>query len=195
MKVLGTILKEPVFVSDVKYKSASSYQLAALRRYPGVTILATALALFAAYLTTLPALIVGNAIDILETAGFTPAFVSQVQLILIGHVQDSQKEELGQILEDLRSDSGDIVFSNVIVRRCSRRKKRDRGNILPHETGRIQTGTGIVGKVCGLNFPVYVLVVGLFDEGPELGIVFCGQSDQLVSAPDSIHVYESYSLL
>ena len=70
-------------MSDVKYKSASSYQLAALRRYPGVTILATALALFAAYLTTLPALIVGNAIDILETAGFTPAFVSQVHLILI----------------------------------------------------------------------------------------------------------------
>ena len=67
----------------MKYKSASSYQLAALRRYPGVTILATALALFAAYLTTLPALIVGNAIDILETAGFTPAFVSQVHLILI----------------------------------------------------------------------------------------------------------------
>jgi ATP-binding cassette subfamily B protein len=83
MEVLNTTFKEPELLSDVKYKSASSYQLAALRRYPGVTILATALALFAAYLTTLPALIIGDAIDTLETAGFTLAFVSQVQLILI----------------------------------------------------------------------------------------------------------------
>jgi len=83
VKVLSTTFKEPEFVSDVKYKSASSYQLAALRRYPGVTILATALALFAAYLTTLPALIIGNAIDTLETVGFTLAFISQVQLILV----------------------------------------------------------------------------------------------------------------
>lgn len=67
----------------MKYKSASRYQLAALRRYPGVTIIATGLALLGAYLTTLPALVLGDAIDILETQGFTQAFINQVFLILI----------------------------------------------------------------------------------------------------------------
>jgi ATP-binding cassette subfamily B protein len=67
----------------VKYKSASSYQLAALRRYPGVTIIAAGLAIFSALLTTLPALVLGDAIDILETQGFTPAFINQVFLILL----------------------------------------------------------------------------------------------------------------
>lgn len=69
-------------MSDVKYKSATRYQLAALRRYPGVTVIATALALFASYLTILPALIIGSAIDELEINGFTPFFVNQVVLIL-----------------------------------------------------------------------------------------------------------------
>lgn len=67
----------------MKYKSASRYQLAALRRYPGVTIIATGLALLGAYLTTLPALVLGDAIDILETQGFTQAFINQVFLILL----------------------------------------------------------------------------------------------------------------
>ncbi len=67
----------------MKYKSASRYQLAALRRYPGVTIIATGLALLGAYLTTLPALVLGVAIDILETQGFTQAFINQVFLILL----------------------------------------------------------------------------------------------------------------
>jgi len=69
-------------VDDVKYKSATRYQLAALRRYPGVTVLATALALFAAYLLTLPAIVIGNAINILEYEGFTTAFMMQIWLIL-----------------------------------------------------------------------------------------------------------------
>jgi ATP-binding cassette subfamily B protein len=69
-------------LSDVKYKSATRYQLAALRHYPGITVVASALALFASYLLTLPAIIIGNAINILETEGFTQAFITQVWLIL-----------------------------------------------------------------------------------------------------------------
>jgi ATP-binding cassette subfamily B protein len=67
---------------EAKYKSASQYQLAALRRYPGVAIVATALALFASYLLTLPAIVIGNAINILETEGFGLAFIMQVWTIL-----------------------------------------------------------------------------------------------------------------
>ena len=69
-------------MSDLKYKSATRYQLAALRRYPGVTVVASALALFASYLLTLPAIVIGNAINILESEGFTQAFITQVWLIL-----------------------------------------------------------------------------------------------------------------
>ncbi len=69
-------------MTDIKYKSATRYQLAALRRYPGTTIVATALALFASYLLTLPAIVIGNAIGILETEGFSAAFVMQVWSIL-----------------------------------------------------------------------------------------------------------------
>ena len=54
-------------MTDVKYSSATRYQLAALGRYPGVTVVATALALFASYLLTLPAIVIGTAINILET--------------------------------------------------------------------------------------------------------------------------------
>jgi len=69
-------------VAEVKYKSATGYQLAALRRYPGVTMVATALALFASYLLTLPAILIGNAINILETEGWGFAFIMQVWTIL-----------------------------------------------------------------------------------------------------------------
>ena len=69
-------------MSDLKYKSATRYQLAALRRYPGVTVVASALALFASYLLTLPAIVIGNAINILESEGFTQSFITQVWLIL-----------------------------------------------------------------------------------------------------------------
>ncbi|MFW9830845.1 MAG: ABC transporter ATP-binding protein [Candidatus Thorarchaeota archaeon] len=65
-----------------KYRSATGYQLSALRRYPAVTIIATALAIVGAYLTTLPAIVLGNAIDILETQGFTSLFINQVFIIL-----------------------------------------------------------------------------------------------------------------
>ena len=69
-------------MSNVKYKSASSYQLAALRRYPGVAILASGLALFGAYLLTLPSIILGNAIDELALNGFTSFFFFHVIVIL-----------------------------------------------------------------------------------------------------------------
>ena len=69
-------------MAEVKYKSATGYQLAALRRYPGVTMVATALALFASYLLTLPAILIGNAINILETEGWGFAFIMQVWTIL-----------------------------------------------------------------------------------------------------------------
>lgn len=68
---------------DRKYESATRYQLSALRRYPGVTIIATAFAILGAYLTTLPAIVLGNAIDILESQGFTPAFINQVITIFL----------------------------------------------------------------------------------------------------------------
>ncbi len=69
-------------MSDVKYKSATRYQLSALRRYPGVSILASAFALFASYLLTLPAIVLGNAIDILDSQGFTLIFVFQIWTIV-----------------------------------------------------------------------------------------------------------------
>ncbi|MFX1582072.1 MAG: ABC transporter ATP-binding protein [Promethearchaeota archaeon] len=69
-------------MNDTKYKSATRYQLAALGRYPGTTIVATALALFASYLLTLPAIVIGNAINILETEGFSAMFIMQVWSIL-----------------------------------------------------------------------------------------------------------------
>ncbi|MFX1318495.1 MAG: ABC transporter ATP-binding protein [Promethearchaeota archaeon] len=69
-------------MSEVKYRSATGYQLAALRRYPGVTIAATTLALFASYLLTLPAILIGNAINILESEGWGLAFIIQVWTIL-----------------------------------------------------------------------------------------------------------------
>lgn len=50
------------------YKSALSYQLSALKRYPFFTILSFSLAIFAAYLTTLPGIIVGEAVDVLDEA-------------------------------------------------------------------------------------------------------------------------------
>ena len=69
-------------MSEAKYKSASSYQLAALRHYPGVAIIASGLALFSAYLLTLPSIILGNAIDELALNGFTNFFLFHVILIL-----------------------------------------------------------------------------------------------------------------
>lgn len=69
-------------VADVKYKSATRYQLAALRHYPGVTVVAIALALFASYLLTLPSILIGNAINILESEGFTQPFIFHVWFIL-----------------------------------------------------------------------------------------------------------------
>lgn len=45
-------------------------------------MVASALALFASYLLTLPAIIIGNAINILESDGFTQAFITHVWFIL-----------------------------------------------------------------------------------------------------------------
>ncbi len=67
---------------SLKYKSATRYQLAALRRYPTVTLVAIALALFVSYLLTFPSIIIGNAINTLEYEGFTQTFITQVWLIL-----------------------------------------------------------------------------------------------------------------
>lgn len=70
-----------------KYKSASQYQLSALRRYPGLTVLSGGLAIFAAFLSTLPGWILGDALDELEYGismglGLTPQFIWFVLLIL-----------------------------------------------------------------------------------------------------------------
>jgi ABC-type multidrug transport system fused ATPase/permease subunit len=74
-------------VTNSKYKSASRYQLSALRRYPGLTIVSVGLALFAAYLTVLPAWVVGDATDALQYAvdhglGLTQEFVYLCWVIL-----------------------------------------------------------------------------------------------------------------
>jgi ATP-binding cassette subfamily B protein len=69
-------------VSEPKYKSASSYQLAALRHYPGVAIIASGFALLGAFLLTLPAIVLGNAIDELALNGFSSLFMFHVLVIL-----------------------------------------------------------------------------------------------------------------
>jgi len=64
-----------------KYKSAARYQLSALTRYPGLTIISVALATVSAYLTTIPMVVVGDAIDMLEL-GLMDQFVWRCWLIV-----------------------------------------------------------------------------------------------------------------
>lgn len=66
-----------------QYKSALSYQLSALLRYPGVTVVAIGLALLASLLQALPIIILGQAIDELAlTNQLTPRFMMLVFTIL-----------------------------------------------------------------------------------------------------------------
>jgi ATP-binding cassette subfamily B protein len=74
-------------MTATKYKSASAYQLSALRRYPILTMISVALAVFAAYLATVPGWIAGDAIDALQVAvdngwGLTPNFIWLCLMIL-----------------------------------------------------------------------------------------------------------------
>jgi ATP-binding cassette subfamily B protein len=74
-------------LAQQRYKSATRYQLSALRRYKGLTIIAVGLALFAALLTVLPGWFLGDATDALQYAldhglGLTPTFVFYCLLIL-----------------------------------------------------------------------------------------------------------------
>ncbi|MFW9994908.1 MAG: ABC transporter ATP-binding protein [Candidatus Odinarchaeota archaeon] len=64
-------------------KDAYAYQLSALSKYPLLTAICVGLAVFAAYLTALPGIIIGDAVDILnEQQALTPGFVSSCVLIL-----------------------------------------------------------------------------------------------------------------
>lgn len=63
-----------------KYKSAARYQLSALTRYPGLTIISVGLALVSAYLTTIPMVVVGDAVDMLQL-GLMNEFVWRCWLI------------------------------------------------------------------------------------------------------------------
>lgn len=69
-----------------KYRSATAYQLSALRRYPGLAVFAIGLALFASFLTTLSSWVLGDAMDHLQFAvdndlGLTPEFIGSCWLI------------------------------------------------------------------------------------------------------------------
>ena len=68
-------------MSQPKYKSATRYQLAALFRYPGLTILASGLAIFASFLTIFPGWVLGDAIDVLQIGDWN-SFVQLTWLIL-----------------------------------------------------------------------------------------------------------------
>jgi ATP-binding cassette subfamily B protein len=65
-----------------KYKSAARYQLSALTRYPGVTIVSIGLAIVSAYFTTIPMVIVGDAVDMLQL-GLMNEFVWYCWLIVV----------------------------------------------------------------------------------------------------------------
>ncbi|MFX1475111.1 MAG: ABC transporter ATP-binding protein [Promethearchaeota archaeon] len=74
-------------MTQQRYKSGTRYQLSALSRYKGLTLLAGGLALFAALLTVLPSWFLGDATDALQYAidnglGLTPTFVYYCLLIL-----------------------------------------------------------------------------------------------------------------
>ncbi len=73
-------------IDSNKYKTATSYQLSALRRYPGLTIFAFGLAIFASFVTTLSSWVLGDAMDHLKFAvdndlGLTPEFIGSCWLI------------------------------------------------------------------------------------------------------------------
>ena len=66
-----------------QYKNALSYQLSALLRYPGVTVVAIGLAFLASLLQALPIIILGQAIDELALNNqLTPRFMMLVFTIL-----------------------------------------------------------------------------------------------------------------
>jgi ATP-binding cassette subfamily B protein len=64
-----------------KYKSATRYQLSALTRYPGLTVVSVGLAIVSAYLTTIPMVVVGDAVNMLQS-GLMSAFVWRCWLIV-----------------------------------------------------------------------------------------------------------------
>ncbi|MHA1917349.1 MAG: ABC transporter ATP-binding protein [Candidatus Ranarchaeia archaeon] len=75
-------------MSPKKYKNATSYQFSALRRYPLVTLLSLALALVSSILSTLPMVVLGQAINELQYSitnglGLTPLFFNLVLTIVL----------------------------------------------------------------------------------------------------------------
>ncbi|MCK4266292.1 MAG: ABC transporter ATP-binding protein [Thermoplasmata archaeon] len=73
--------------SRVRYKSATAYQLSAFGRYPGLTIVAIILAIFASFLTTVASWVLGDAVDALQVSliagsGLSNEFVDLCWLIL-----------------------------------------------------------------------------------------------------------------
>ncbi len=66
-----------------QYKSALSYQLSALRRYPFLTMVSVGLAFLASLFQALPIIILGQAIDELHTSmSLTPRFITFVWMIV-----------------------------------------------------------------------------------------------------------------
>ncbi|MCF2136821.1 MAG: ABC transporter ATP-binding protein/permease [Candidatus Thorarchaeota archaeon] len=61
-----------------RYASASRYMLSGILKHKGIITLATILTGVSAYLTTIPSVIVGRAIDVLTVSGLSPEFMSHV---------------------------------------------------------------------------------------------------------------------
>ncbi len=85
--VFVSTVSEIKYMTQGRYKSATRYQLSALGRYKGLTVLAVGLALFGALLTVLPGWFLGDATDALQFAvdnglGLTSTFVYYCWIIL-----------------------------------------------------------------------------------------------------------------
>ncbi|MHA1771632.1 MAG: ABC transporter ATP-binding protein [Candidatus Thorarchaeota archaeon] len=65
-----------------RYTSASRYMLSGILRHKGVITLATILTGISAYLTTIPSVIIGHAIDVLTVSGISPAFMNYVWTLI-----------------------------------------------------------------------------------------------------------------
>lgn len=66
-----------------KYKSGSEYMLGGLKKHPFVIIGAALLTIFTTLLITIPSVLVGEAINVLETVGFGQKFIN-LSLLIVG---------------------------------------------------------------------------------------------------------------
>ena len=70
--------------SRKRYRSATSYQLSALKRYPALTVVAVVLALLASFLTTFASWMLGDAVDADEFRIYAVSHVDDCLSLLTG---------------------------------------------------------------------------------------------------------------